>query len=207
LFNKSILHGCNIDIDCCVKNQLQAVGGLLIGCAVYGNRFTDLPIIPSVISCGIVLISLAVFGVYGAMKHHQVILFFYMIILFCLFIVQFAIACSCLAVNKHQQQIFANDAWDTISNDVKTDIQNSFNCCGFNSTLNDDHPSCDNVNKICCPTGSAPDCSCSPCMPKLEDTIDNAFFMSGSIGLIFSFTEVKKPKNLKFRILFTNNFY
>lgn len=163
----------------------------MIGCAVYGNRFTDLPIIPSVISCGIVLISLAVFGVYGAMKHHQVILFFYMIILFCLFIVQFAIACSCLAVSKHQQQLFAEEAWDTIGDDVKTEIQTQFNCCGFNSSLPaDDHPSCVDVNKICCPKGAAVECTCSPCIAKLEDTIDSAFFVSGTIGLIFSFTEV-----------------
>lgn len=195
-----------------MKNQLQVVGGALIGCAVYGNRFTDLPIIPSVISCGIVLISLAVFGVFGAMKHHQVILFFYMIILFCLFIVQFAIACSCLAVSKHQQELFAEEAWDTVSNDVKTDIQKTFNCCGFNSTTLDDHPSCDVVNKICCPAGSTPDCTCSPCMEKLEDTINSAFFVSGTIGLIFSFTEVSKVSILNFNgitklfiLILTNN--
>lgn len=176
---------------------LQVVGALLIGSAAYGNRFTDLPIIPSVIACGVVLISLALMGLYGAVKHHQVTLFFYMIILFCLFIVQFAIACSCLAVNKTQQRLFAEEGWNTVSEDTKAEVQRTFNCCGFNSTLEDDHPSCDTVNKICCPTGSLPSCACSPCLPKLETNIDSAFFVSGSIGLFFSFTEVSKEWNYR----------
>lgn len=171
---------------------------MLIGSAVYGNRFTDLPIIPSVIACGIVLISLALMGLYGAAKHHQVTLFFYMIILFCLFIVQFAIACSCLAVTKTQQRVFAEEGWNTISDDIKAEVQTTFTCCGFNSTVANDHPSCDIVNKICCPAGSPEGCVCSPCLPKLETNIDNAFFVSGSIGLFFSFTEVglKNPLHI-----------
>lgn len=172
---------------------LQFVGSLLIGCAVYGNRYSDLPILPSVIACGIVLISLSILGLYGAFKHHQVSLFFYMIILFCLFIVQFAIACSCLAVNKQQQEIFAEQGWNTISDDLKSEVQTTFTCCGFNSTATNtnDHPPCDAVTKICCPIGSPLNCSCSPCLPKLKDTIDSAFRVSGSIGLFFSFTEVR----------------
>lgn len=166
---------------------VQVVGGLLISSAVYGNRFTDLPIIPSIIGCGVVLISLALMGLYGAAKHHQVTLFFYMIILFCLFIVQFAIACSCLAVSKQQQRVFAEEGWNEISDDVKADVQTTFTCCGFNTTTANDHPSCDAVNKICLSTtGSV----CSPCLEKYEDTIDSAFRVSGSIGLFFSFTEV-----------------
>ena len=113
-----------------------------------------------------------------------------MIILFCLFIVQFAIACSCLAVNKQQQMLFAEEGWNTVSDETKSEVQRTFNCCGFNSTLADDHPSCDVVNKICCLNSSDPACACPPCLPKLETNIDNAFFVSGSIGLFFSFTEV-----------------
>lgn len=157
---------------------------------MYKNRFTDLPIIPSIIACGALLIFLAIMGLYGAAKHHQVTLFFYMIILFCLFIVQFAIACSCLAVNKHQQKIFAEEGWNTFSDETKAEVQTTFSCCGFNSTIADDHPSCDLINKICCPVGSTEGCACSPCLQQLEDNIDNAFFYSGSIGLFFSFTEV-----------------
>jgi tetraspanin-13/31 len=114
-----------------------------------------------------------------------------MIILFCLFIVQFAIACSCLAVNQQQQEMFAEQGWNTLSDDLKADLQTTYHCCGFNSTALNDHPSCDAVNKICCEMADLKDnCGCSPCLPQLKDTIDSAFHVSGSIGLIFSFTEV-----------------
>ena len=121
-----------------------------------------------------------------------------MIILFFLFIVQFAIACSCLAVTKHQQRIFAEEGWNEVSDEIKSDVQTTFNCCGFNSTTADDHPSCDAVNKICCPLGSIAGCACLPCLPKLEDTIDSAFFVAGSIGLFFSFTEVIVKRKLPY---------
>lgn len=174
-----------------LKFVLKVVGITLIATAVYKNRFTDLPIIPSIIACGAVLISLALMGLYGGIKHHQVTLFFYMIILFCLFIVQFAIACSCLAVNKHQQKIFAEEGWNSFSDETKSEVQTTFSCCGFNSTIADDHPSCDAVNKLCRVNS---DGACPPCLQQLEDNIDNAFFYSGSIGLFFSFTEVSFVK-------------
>ena len=180
------------------------VGSLLIGCSVYGNRYTDLPILPSAIACGVVLIFLSLLGLYGAAKHHQVALFFYMIILFCLFIVQFAIACSCLAVNKHQQEVFARQGtkfdfllskselevdlnlqtrsyhllvhnhsyfligWEEFDDGFRSEIQNKFHCCGFNDT-------------------KSLDGACSPCLQQLETTIDSAFRVTGTIGLLFSF--------------------
>lgn len=162
------------------------VGSLLIGTAVYGNRYTDLPILPSAIACGIVLIFLSLLGLYGSAMHNQVSLFFYMIILFCLFIVQFAIACSCLAVNKHQQEVFARQSWDEFDDEFKSEVQNKFLCCGFNSTTAADHPSCDAVNKLCINTNNL----CPPCLHELESTIDSAFRVTGTIGLLFSFSEV-----------------
>lgn len=178
-----------------IKRKItQVVGSLLIGCSVYGNRYTDLPILPSAIACGVVLIFLSLLGLYGAAKHHQVSLFFYMIILFCLFIVQFAIACSCLAVNKHQQEVFARQGWDEIGDDLKSEVQRTFHCCGFNDTKIADHPSCDAVNKICCANVKDATCinnECQPCLQQLENTIDSAFRVTGTIGLLFSFSEVK----------------
>lgn len=131
-----------------------------------------------------------------AAKHHQVSLFFYMIFLFCLFIVQFAVACSCLAVNKHQQEIFAQQGWDEIDDDLKSEVQTTFHCCGFNSTTLADHPACDTVNKFCCETNKDPACACPPCLQQLEATIDSAFRVTGTIGLLFSFSEVRIFKNL-----------
>lgn len=85
-------------------------------------------------------------GLIGAVRHHQVILFFYMIILFILFLVQFSIACSCLAVNQEQQKEFADQGWHRVSDDIKAEVQDTFQCCGFNSTAIPDHPSCEIVN-------------------------------------------------------------
>lgn len=45
--------------------------------------------------------------------------------------------------------------------------------------------------KICCPYVIEADCECPSCMQKLQSTIDYAFKLCGSIGLFFSFTEVK----------------
>lgn len=168
------------------------VGFLLIGVGVYGRAssiVTNLPIIGGILACGVILILISILGLVGAVKHHQVMLFFYMIILFMLFLIQFSIACSCLAVNQSQQREFAEQGWSLAPIDIKQQVQDEFICCGFNSTVTDDHPSCENVNAICCPKGSPESCACSPCMPKLESTIDYAFRLSGGIGLFFSFTE------------------
>ncbi|CAO1425443.1 unnamed protein product [Diamesa hyperborea] len=183
----------------CSKNALISlnvlyvlVGILLISCAVYGrasNLVINLPILGGILACGIILIIISIMGLIGAVRHHQVILFFYMIILFILFLVQFSIACSCLAVNQDQQKELADKGWHRVSDDIKQEVQDTFQCCGFNSTAIPDHPSCEIVNKKCCPP-NAIDCSCSPCLPRLQDKIDFAFRLCGGIGLFFSFTEV-----------------
>lgn len=71
-----------------------------------------------------------------------------MIILFLLFLIQFSIAASCLAVSRIQQQQFAEEGWNNASNDIKKNVQDNFLCCGFNATdtLNaSTHPSCENI--------------------------------------------------------------
>lgn len=73
-----------------------------------------------------------------------------MIILFMLFLIQFSIACSCLAVNKEKQQELAEQGWNDVSPAIKDKVQNTFKCCGFNSTSVDDHPSCDNIYVCLC---------------------------------------------------------
>ncbi|XP_062534104.1 tetraspanin-13-like [Armigeres subalbatus] len=183
----------------CSKNALIAlnilyvmVGFLLIGVGVYGRAssiVTNLPIIGGILACGVILILISILGLVGAVKHHQVMLFFYMIILFMLFLIQFSIACSCLAVNQSQQRQFAEQGWSLAPIEIKQQVQEEFLCCGFNSTVTDDHLSCTAVEAICCPGGLS-GCSCPPCMPKLESTIDYAFRLSGGIGLFFSFTEI-----------------
>lgn len=71
-----------------------------------------------------------------------------MIILFMLFLIQFSIACSCLAVNSGQQQQFAEEGWNRVPESIKAEVQDTFICCGFNQTTmagGDNHPTCDKV--------------------------------------------------------------
>lgn len=122
----------------------------MIGVAVYGIQasiVTNLPIIGGILACGVILILISILGLAGAVKHHQVMLFFYMIILFLLFLIQFSIACSCLAVNSGQQKQLAEQGWSKVPDSIKSEVQESFTCCGFNSTTEalTEHPSCDAI--------------------------------------------------------------
>lgn len=114
-----------------------------------------------------------------------------MIILFLLFLIQFSIASSCLAVNSEQQQEFAEEGWNRVPDTMRKQVQDSFLCCGFNSTSTSISPdaSCEVVNKQCC-GGMIDSCQCPPCLPKLEDKINYAFKLCGGLGIFFSFTEV-----------------
>ncbi|XP_061381471.1 tetraspanin-13 isoform X1 [Danaus plexippus] len=190
----------------CSKNALialnilyVAVASILISVAVYGQAsslVTNLPIVGGILACGVFLILISLLGLAGAMKHHQVMLFFYMVILFLLFLVQFSIACACLAVNSDQQEMLAQQGWNQVDMDVRGQVQERFQCCGFQSrdfkpNTTSDHPSCVLADQLCCNSLTIrDDCQCQPCMEKLKETIDYAFKLCGGIGLFFSFTEL-----------------
>lgn len=57
----------------------------------------------------------------------------YMIILFVLFLIQFALACACLAVNTEQKENIAKQGWMMASPSTREDVQRNFNCCGYKS--------------------------------------------------------------------------
>lgn len=187
----------------CSKNALIAlnilyvvVGAILISVGVYSRAsslVTNLPIVGGILACGVFLILLSVLGLAGAVKHHQVMLFFYMVILFVLFLVQFSIACACLAVNSDQQEALAQQGWNKVNLDVRGQVQDRFLCCGFQTREHINgtapFPSCDDVDKKCCSISSAK-CECGTCMEILRETIESAFRMCGGIGLFFSFTEL-----------------
>ncbi|CAH0553336.1 unnamed protein product [Brassicogethes aeneus] len=178
----------------CSKNALISlnilyivVAFILIGVAVYSRAasiVTNLPIVGGILACGIILILISVLGVMGAVKHHQVMLFFYMVILFLLFLIQFSVACACLGVNIAQQEQLAEQGWNKVNNQTKSHVQEKFGCCGFHNE-NDTHPVCSKP----CITCIEPECQCPPCMEKLQSTINYAFKLCGWIGLFFSFTE------------------
>lgn len=62
-----------------IVHVLQLVGFLLIGVGVYARAasiVTNLPIVGGILACGIILILISILGLAGAVKHHQVMLFF-----------------------------------------------------------------------------------------------------------------------------------
>lgn len=114
-----------------------------------------------------------------------------MIILFLLFLIQFSIASSCLAVSSEQQQELAEHGWNNVPDSIRKQVQDSFLCCGFNSTSSvPNDTSCDIVIKQCCVDSYDPTCHCPPCLQLLENKIDYAFKLCGGLGIFFSFTEV-----------------
>ncbi|CAG9772955.1 unnamed protein product [Ceutorhynchus assimilis] len=186
----------------CSKNALIAlnvlyivVAFILIGVAVYGRAaslVTNLPIVGGILACGVILILISVLGLMGAVKHHQVMLFFYMLILFLLFLIQFSVACACLGVNESQQEQLAEQGWNRVDNSTKSNVQNTFTCCGFDTDvdLNVFHPTCEHVMMRCCTDSAGLNCVCPGCLDKLQSTINYAFKLCGWIGLFFSFTEI-----------------
>ena len=68
---------------------------------------TSLPIVGGITASGVFLLFISVVGLIGAMKHHQVMLFFYMVVLFFIFIIQFSCSCAALTMadNSHDQHV------------------------------------------------------------------------------------------------------
>ena len=74
--------------------------------ATYGktsNILGSIPIVGGIVASGVFLLFIAVAGLIGALRHHQILLFFYMVILFAIFVIQFSVACACLAVDTDEE--------------------------------------------------------------------------------------------------------
>lgn len=204
----------------CSKNSLLAlnilyviVAFILFGVAAAANAasiVTSLSLVSGIIVCGVFLLIISIVGLIGASKHHQVLLFFYMIVLFIIFIIQFSVACACLAMNEQQQQTFARKGWEFSNNSTKRDAQKFFGCCGFekyskNMTDNMNHPSCVDIknknDQFCCGDPATADdatccrgenstaCSCETCAEPIQESMVKGLNLVGGIGLFFSFTE------------------
>ena len=72
-----------------------------------------------------------------------------MIILFLIFLLQFALACVCLAMNDTQINNLIQGSWIKASSETKAMVQSKLQCCGFQSESTSeglDHPSCGEVS-------------------------------------------------------------
>ncbi|KAG8201146.1 hypothetical protein JTE90_028809 [Oedothorax gibbosus] len=186
----------------CSKNALIAlniiyilVSFILIGVAGYcrvASVVTNLAIVGGIIACGVFLFLLSLMGLIGAIRHHQVMLFFYMLILFLLFIIQFSIACACLAVTTEQQHQIALEGWRRAKVNIKIKTQTIFKCYGFeNQTASPDDPLGGGV-----PYQNITECvqdglnRCPLCWHILRKAINSSLKIVGGIGMFFSFTEL-----------------
>lgn len=182
---------CSKNALCSLNVVYMLVGLLLIAVAAWGKGFglvSSIHIIGGVIAVGVFLLLIAFVGLIGAMRHHQVMLFFYMVILFIVFLFQFGVSCSCLAMNRGQQVTLLNSAWGILNNDTKIDLEKQLNCCGLLNVTNsvkqfeDDLQSCTAACKM--------NGSCFTCGEMMLNHATEALKILGGVGLFFSFTEI-----------------
>jgi len=158
------------------------VSFLMIGVAVHGKVsgvVASLPIIGGITACGIFLLIISVVGLIGAVRHHQVMLFSYMVVLFCIFIIQFSVSCAAVGINEEDEKTILIQGWNKADNATKFDAESIFNCCGL--TNQTEGVRCDELS--CHKDG------CSTCMDTIQEKINSAFNAAGGLGLFFSFTE------------------
>uniref|UniRef100_UPI0037E79BDB LOW QUALITY PROTEIN: tetraspanin-13b n=1 Tax=Semicossyphus pulcher TaxID=241346 RepID=UPI0037E79BDB len=167
----------------CALNILYVmVSLLLVGMAVWGRCFglvSSFQVAGGGVGVGVFLFFVAVAGLIGAMKHHQVLLFFYMVVLFLVFIVQLSVSSACLAINREQQDELLEVGWNN-SQSAQRDVEKSLNCCGFRQV--DNNATCE---AVCFPNHV-----CVPCAQKIQEHAGEALRFVGGVGLFFSFTEI-----------------
>ncbi|XP_020505936.2 tetraspanin-31 [Labrus bergylta] len=181
---------CSKNALCALNVVYMLVGLLLIGVAAWGKGFglvSSIHIIGGVIAVGVFLLLIAIVGLIGAMHHHQVMLFFYMVILFIVFLFQFGVSCSCLAMNRGQQVTLLNSTWGMLENKTKTDLESQLNCCGLLNTTDSWRQFDLDVQN--CPA-LCKQHTCYTCGLKMLDHATEALKILGGVGLFFSFTEI-----------------
>ncbi|CAL8366896.1 unnamed protein product [Lota lota] len=181
---------CSKNALCSLNVVYMLVGLLLIGVAAWGKGFglvSSIHIIGGVIAVGVFLLLIAIVGLIGAIHHHQVMLFFYMVILFIVFLFQFGVSCSCLAMNRGQQETLLNSAWGMLRNNTKVELENKLNCCGLlntNATRTQFELDFLTCNATCKQT------TCSQCGDMMLHHASEVLKILGGVGLFFSFTEI-----------------
>ncbi|TWW56120.1 tetraspanin-31 [Takifugu rubripes] len=182
---------CSKNALCSLNVVYMLVGLLLIGIAAWGKGFglvSSIHIIGGVIAVGVFLLLIAIVGLFGALHHHQVMLFFYMVILFIVFLFQFGISCSCLAMNRGQQETLLKSAWGMLVNNTKINLENQLDCCGLLNTTSSQIQFAQDVQS--CTAACKKEGHCFTCGDKMLTHATEALKILGGVGLFFSFTEI-----------------
>jgi len=163
------------------------VAFLLIGVAAAAKNadyIRSVSTVGGIVACGVFLLFIAIVGLYGTVKHHQILLFVYMVVLFSIFVIQFSVACACLAASTEDELNLTERAWNNTPNAERQNVEEKLDCCGFKNvteTMSNPEFPC---QAECAST------SCSPCKDVMTEKIDYAFNSAGGVGLFFAFTEI-----------------
>lgn len=142
---------------------------------------TSVSVLGGIIAAGVFLILVALLGVFGTKNQDQAALFFYMIILSCVFIVQFSVAVVCLGnVSEGSLSDLVASGWAKSDEAVRWDAQKAFSCCGLEGM---------DAKKTVCKKLPCWD-HCEPCLPIIVQVTSSNLSRVGLTGLLFSFTEI-----------------
>jgi len=185
----------------CSKNTLLGlniiyviVAFLLIGVASYGKSsaiITSLPLLGGIVASGVFLLFVAVLGLLATLKHHQVLLFAYMLILFAIFVIQFSVSCAALGVNEDQEMKAIETVWRNLEvkhNRTIYDAEKLLSCCGW--TKGDQNATTCAAMDWCQSKDNGTTFDCSDCKVLIQASVGSAFNGSGGLGLFFAFTEI-----------------
>ncbi|KAG7477400.1 hypothetical protein MATL_G00069260 [Megalops atlanticus] len=182
---------CSKNALCSLNVVYMLVGLLLIGVAAWGKGFgivSSIHIIGGVIAVGVFLLLIAIVGLIGALNHHQVMLFFYMVILFLVFLFQFGVSCSCLAMNREQQEKLLNATWGMMGNGTRGALEKQLDCCGLFNTTASQAQFVSEVQSCIAPCKGTK--KCYTCGGLMLQHSAEALQILGGVGLFFSFTEI-----------------
>jgi len=164
------------------------VAFLLIGVAAAAKNadyIRSVSTVGGIVACGVFLLFIAIVGLYGTVKHHQILLFVYMVVLFSIFVIQFSVACACLAASTEDELNLTERAWNKTPSEERQNVEEKLDCCGFNNII-------ETINAtIACQAECVSEpVSCEPCKAVMAEKIDYAFNSAGGVGLFFAFTEI-----------------
>lgn len=149
------------------------------------SSIIDLHLFVGLIVLSVYLICVAIFGLIAVLKHHQVFLFFYVILLSILFLFQFILACTYLTIRgERKYELLKNNYQNT-----RDRIQSKYNCCGFDNQTQFNRTEVCAKLSCCLPSDSC--CETLPlCYGLLREELDKNFKTIGSIMLIFTLTQI-----------------
>lgn len=175
----------------CTKHILYGINtiyittaGLLLTLSFYtrsASIVTDHSVCDAVLVVGLFLFLVSLLGFYGTAKHHQVVLFFYMVILFTVFVLQFFITIACRTSSSHEAlSAVVENGWLNASNQTRWLAESDLQCCGLRNST--DHAV--RCEKLPCSP------ACVPCLDLMVEKMNERLQMFGGIGLFLSFFEL-----------------